>query len=556
MPDDITFTNNARKLFVKNKLSSSSLEDVITVSDLQFPGGRIVHGGLFGWPLYPPFFVKIGHGEFSNCEIALIDDIYYPEEGIDTTQIEGMIVSYHLTRASGLEGKRFNSLQRQWDSGTEIVPVVSAYSLTALSSGIAGPTGPDGDVGPIGTGPTGPTGATGEDTNITGATGSTGEPTTGPTGPAGPNSDVIGPTGPTGADSTVPGSTGPTGPAGVTGPTGPAGPTGPTGESGPTGPTGPSGSSGPVGVTGPTGPTAENGITGPSGPTGSVVLSDIDVQYFGLDFSGGVGGVQTWTKPTNFTPSVVEVYICGGGAGGGSGELTTGSMPNGGTGGAAGEFIRALFNPSLLPSQVAITVGTGGTGGAAISGAGAGITGSSGADSTFGSYLTARGAPNTSNFDAVGNSPGGSPGVIKSVDAGFSATYATANIGIHGYMIPIGGGGGGGVRIATPNNGGSGVPQDGSLNPVGAYGPLNSPNNGTTASGDINGGDAVRLTSAGFLPFYSGGGGGASRLDTAGGNGGNGKFGSGGGGGGAMRGSDTSGAGGNGGNGWAIVITY
>lgn len=97
-------------------------------------------------------------------------------------------------------------------------------------------------------------------------------------------------------------------------------------------------------------------------------------------------GANTWTKPTGL--SFVDVTVGGGGGGSGGALACPGanesSMGGGGGGGATG---RVRIAAATLPSTVTVTVGAGGTAGAAT----AGVAGGTGGLSSFGGFLSANG---------------------------------------------------------------------------------------------------------------------------------------------------------------------
>lgn len=296
--------------------------------------------------------------------------------------------------------------------------------------------------------------------------------------------------------------------------------------------------------------------------------SKIDIQRFGPDFNNGSRvGSNTWVRPTVFVPKYIVVYLCGAGAGGGSGRKhTAGGTAVGGPGGCAGELITTnVLDVRSLPNSVIITIGAGGNGGSSqTTNSTNGNIGSDGAASTFGSYITARSgtaSATAANATAVAgttvaasvNAPGssGTSGASTQGSTGGSSTLSTCGAGVPGYIAPMGGGGGAGFTTSsTGNNGGDGKPST-----IGIFS-VPASRAGLTAS-TVDGLDAASIGSGTLIPFYTGGGGGASFATGNAGNGGKGKFGSGGGGGGASRDSQgNSGAGGKGGDGFCIVVTY
>lgn len=75
----------------------------------------------------------------------------------------------------------------------------------------------------------------------------------------------------------------------------------------------------------------------------------------------------TWTKPAGV--SAVYVWLIGAGAGGPSGARATGTgtlATSGNAGGGAGQNFK-VFNASILPSTVTVTIGAGGAGGIGVS---------------------------------------------------------------------------------------------------------------------------------------------------------------------------------------------
>lgn len=268
-------------------------------------------------------------------------------------------------------------------------------------------------------------------------------------------------------------------------------------------------------------------------------------------FSGtayGVGKVDvytssdTWTKPTG--AAFVKVIAIGAGGGGGGGYR--GSNQVGGGGGGAGGFSSNVFAASELSSTETITVGSGGAGGAGKTGSdGAGANGSAGGDSSFGSYVVAKGGSGGSSNQTAGS---GGVGNVVSGGAGGAGGAASSNGTAAASTVdiaPTGGGGGGGNGGTDSNNNGA---AGGSKTLV-----THSGGSGATAAGG-NGTSGSALTDT--IGGTGGGGGGASySTATDGGDGGNGgSYGAAGGGAGA--GTTTGGDGGDGAGGLVIVITY
>jgi len=241
----------------------------------------------------------------------------------------------------------------------------------------------------------------------------------------------------------------------------------------------------------------------------------------------------TWTKPSG--ANFVMVEALGGGGGGGSGQITSaGSDQWGGCGGGGGAYAYRVFKASELPSSVVVTVGAGGTGGAAKTGTSEnGAAGTNGGNSSFGNLLVAyrgAGGPGGSisqdggigggvlgtsgepsnnggnvtsgTFQGAFGSGGGSMGnsAARTYSSGFGGGSGggqgvkggTASAGAAGGGSYQGGagGGGGGMRSSTPTDnlagqGGTYFNGDSGGVPVGRYG----------------------VAANGFLPRLGGGGG-------------------------------------------------
>ena len=315
-----------------------------------------------------------------------------------------------------------------------------------------------------------------------------------------------------------------------------------------------------------------------------------DVQTF--DFPGG-----TWVKPTSFDPQFVLIRLWGAGGGGGAGaSLATATVAKGGAGAGAGAVTSAIFPAALLPNELQVLIGRGGTGGVPGAAGAAGSNGSAGgasfvlapvaivgATTTYlaaagGGFAGTGGPISTTNISGGSGASGHQTGLSNVAGRGF------AGIGIEGVSTATNGpawegGGAGGGNNATPvaqpggtsrwggGGGGSGGCHDATPNIVDAQPGGSTGNVGSTASG---GGGAAGTSGAtptaggngqdtdGISGGYGGGGGGttvtASTSGAAGGNGG--KGGGGGGGGGCGMNPGLGGRGGNGGNGYAVIITW
>lgn len=281
----------------------------------------------------------------------------------------------------------------------------------------------------------------------------------------------------------------------------------------------------------------------------------------------------TWTKPAGAI--LVEAILIGGGGGGSSGCCGTNptDQRNGGPGGNGGNLVALKLNPASLSATVAVVVGAGGTGGAAIltfsSSSNAGVDG---AASSFGSTYIAPGGKGGPSAVRNANATPGNPNIVQTGQVGTiggkcgsisdqpatngNDAFAPA-VSFNGSILGVGGGGGasGGGGGAGGGNGfgtvaGSGGNQ---LN----WGLISGGVAGVTAANGTNGGVGNSYGNGSWLPGTGGGGGGAAITGIAGAGGNGGNYGAGGGGGGGgMQSAGGSGAGGNGAPGIVVVITY
>lgn len=286
-------------------------------------------------------------------------------------------------------------------------------------------------------------------------------------------------------------------------------------------------------------------------PNGNKILSNTSNVY-AQSSSESIGLVYTdtnkgWIPYYGFTSPPIGIYpinalIVAGGAGGGS--------QRGGGGGAGGLIYQSSVN--VIPgTSYAVSIGSGGTGGAAPGG---NIGANGGNSSVFGLTAIGGGGGGGDSAAPIANGqPGGSGGGAANyspVSAGSgTAGQGNAGGGAVSYSGNYGAGGGGGAGSA----GGQG--------------------NGSVSPGGGNGGVGISSSISGTNVYYAGGGGGgsynASSTGGSGGNGGGGNSGSysgngpgasgssntGGGGGGGTNGSGYAYSGGNGGSG-IVIISY
>jgi len=241
-------------------------------------------------------------------------------------------------------------------------------------------------------------------------------------------------------------------------------------------------------------PSGECAGTGSSGSSGGsspfAVYATSTVGTTTVQFTGDAGSTPSFsdgilTLPSDTTAFTVELW--GSGAGGGSGQLHTTQFGTGGSGGGSGGYAQKLFSST---GTYYVSIGSGGTGGAAVSGGNAaGNDGISGEQSCFGTNA----APCVS---ATITSGGGSPGIGGSADG--------RNGGVGGSVS------GGDINITGDDGDASSVKSSTVFNGAGGAGG-NAPRGGRGGGGGAGAG----TTEAGAAGASFGGGGGGGAGDDA-----------------------------------------
>jgi hypothetical protein len=223
-------------------------------------------------------------------------------------------------------------------------------------------------------------------------------------------------------------------------------------------------------------------FAGSSGTTGQVLTSaGTGSAPTWADASGGSNFQEfttsgTWTKPAGVKFVMVEAWGAGGGGGGG---ICTNSTLWGSGGGGGGSYDSKTFIASTLPATVPVVVGARGFGGASVSTAQNGLSGSNGGTSTFGTGATATlvagygggsGAGGNSSANGFG---GGGGGVLGS---GFNSNGGPPQIrdlptNVSSDFQPFGGGNQiGAFTVGTSSGFGGGAGAGGGQNaPGGSY---------------------------------------------------------------------------------------
>ncbi|HVV39415.1 MAG TPA: immunoglobulin-like domain-containing protein [Candidatus Paceibacterota bacterium] len=184
----------------------------------------------------------------------------------------------------------------------------------------------------------------------------------------------------------------------------------------------------------------------------------------------------TWTKPSNLSYAVVEVYGAGGGGGGGGGgNGSNGSNGGGGGGGGQGGYTLTTITASTLSTvaSTSVVIGAGGAGGAGGSNGGNGAPGGSpGGNSSFGGFATSTGGGGGGGGGGGSNGGGastGGPGAGGSGGGSGAGTPTSGNSGLNGGNGFGGGGGAGGSGGSTSGYGIGGTGGTG-ISPTGGTG--------------------------------------------------------------------------------------
>jgi len=288
----------------------------------------------------------------------------------------------------------------------------------------------------------------------------------------------------------------------------------------------------------------------------------------------------TWSKPAGLV-SVDVICLGGGGGGGGGARRATGVVSRGGSGGGGGAVSFTQVLASSLSSTETVTIGAGGTAGAAVTAdSTAGTAGGNGGQTSFGTHCVAPGG-------LGGGADGATTGQVAlsaswNPDYAFGAAVSGAGrsssaSGLAGTNGPaqelgeqansfnsnLGAPSGGGISTANAQS--AGGASNRMLNYTGTL--LTAVTGGTAGGGAGSAGTAnvvdrmvwpanIQLEGPSYEIGLSGSGGG-SNLTGAGGTGGaGGNYGAAGAGGGASRNGNNSGAGGAGSGGLCFVLEY
>lgn len=269
--------------------------------------------------------------------------------------------------------------------------------------------------------------------------------------------------------------------------------------------------------------------------TNNYVLTADSAQSTGLKWAaaGGSANIQefttsgTWTKPSGVNFVMVEVWGAGGGGSAGAKGAST-SQEEGGGGGGGGAYAQKLFVASDLGSSETVTIGAGGSGAAGqTTNNTAGVAGSEGGYTSFGSWLKAFGGGGglASVTDQLASNNGGGlypSGEPKATITAGGTTAGGGHFGSGNALLSTlprpsawGGGSGGGPNGGLVNGssswmGGSGGGNGGGMNSSGIAQVAGS--GGAfpqTTGGGAAGASYQAAGSNASLPYQGGGGGGA-----------------------------------------------
>jgi hypothetical protein len=223
------------------------------------------------------------------------------------------------------------------------------------------------------------------------------------------------------------------------------------------------------------------------------------------------------TTTTSFTfivpigAKAINVICIGGGGGGGGGARNSTATRGGGAGGGGGSVSEYLFSADALGgpgTNILVTIGAGGIGGAVTASPGASSTvtslagnnGTAGGTTTFGSFLKASGGPGglgglASGGSRSGSSQADSVGMLLGNTGGSSANNGSSTVAGAG-----GGGGGGGGSSASATQGSAPSTVNVVLSAAGTNGQNIS---GTNNTPGVGGGGVAEST---ITPLIAGGG--------------------------------------------------